>query len=282
MRTYGVRFDVNCSILFTELPLLERPAAAKAAGFDGVEFWWPWDERPVPADQEADAFVAAIENAGVELVSLNFLTGDVTAGERGLLSAPHARDAFRANIEACAELAARLGCTRLNAPYGNRLDPADAGVTARQDEVAIENLLLACQAAAKGGGRVLIEPINSVDLPRYPIDTPAKALALIDRCEKAQPGGHVANLALLADLYHLAMMGEDLRGTLARHGDRISHVQLADAPGRGAPGTGTVDFEPLFAQLAAQGYAGYVGLEYLPGDPADSAASLAWLSGTKP
>jgi hydroxypyruvate isomerase len=272
-----VRFDVNCSILFTELPLLERPAAAKAAGFGGVEFWWPWDERPVPADKEADAFVAAIENAGVELVSLNFLTGDVTAGERGLLSAPHARDAFRANIEACAELAARLRCTRLNAPYGNRLDPADARLTAQQDELAIENLMLASQAAAKARGCVLIEPINSVDLPRYPIDTPAKALALIGRCEKAQPGGHVANLALLADLYHLAMMGEDLTGTLARYGHRISHVQLADVPGRGAPGTGTVDFEPLFAQLAAQGYAGHVGLEYLPGDPADSAASLAWL-----
>jgi hydroxypyruvate isomerase len=98
VRTYGVRFDVNCSILFTELPLLERPAAARTAGFDGVEFWWPWDERPVPTDKEADAFVAAIQNAGVELVSLNFLTGDVTAGERGLLSAPHARDAFRANM----------------------------------------------------------------------------------------------------------------------------------------------------------------------------------------
>src|SRR5882724_4990328 len=77
VRTYGVRFDVNCSILFTELPLLERPAAAKAAGFDGVEFWWPWDERPAPADKEADAFIDAVADAGVELVSLNFLTGDM-------------------------------------------------------------------------------------------------------------------------------------------------------------------------------------------------------------
>jgi hydroxypyruvate isomerase len=260
--------------LFTGLPLLERPAAAKAAGFDGVEFWWPWDERPAPADTEADAFIAAIKDAGVELVSLNFLTGDMAAGDRGLLSAPHAAPAFRANIEACAEIAARAGCTRLNAPYGNRLDPADARLTARQDELAIENLLLASAAAARAGACVLIELINSVDLPRYPIDTPAKALALIDRCEKAQPGGHVANLALLADLYHLAMMGEDLSGTLARHGDKISHVQLADAPGRGAPGTGALDFEPLFAQLAAQGYAGHVGLEYFADD---AAGSFSWL-----
>src|SRR5579859_1052779 len=86
VRTYGMRFDVNCSILFTELPLLERPAAARAAGFGAVEFWWPWDDEPVPPDREADAFVAAIADAGVDLVSINFITGDVAAGERGLLS----------------------------------------------------------------------------------------------------------------------------------------------------------------------------------------------------
>src|SRR5215469_11148533 len=89
MRTYGLRFDVNCSILFTELPLLERPAAAKAAGFDGVEFWWPW-KAMVPSDSDADAFVSAIADAGVELVSLNFHTGDMAAGERGLVSKPSA------------------------------------------------------------------------------------------------------------------------------------------------------------------------------------------------
>jgi hydroxypyruvate isomerase len=120
-----LRFDVNCSILFTELPLLERPAAAKAAGFDGVEFWWPFDE-PEPGDKEADAFVTAIADAGVDLVSLNFLTGDIAAGERGLLSVPHAKARLRRNIPAAVELATRVGCTRLNAPYGNRLAPGDA------------------------------------------------------------------------------------------------------------------------------------------------------------
>jgi hydroxypyruvate isomerase len=271
--TYGLAFDVNCSILFTELPLLERPAAAKAAGFDGIELWWPWDD-PVPSDKEADALVAAIADAGVALVSLNFLTGDFAAGERGLLSVPAARHAFRQNITAAAELAARLGCTRLNAPYGNRLDPADARLTAQQDDLALEHLTLAAAAAAAIGGCVLIEPINSVDVPLYPIDTCAKAVQLMER---AQAGGHAANLALLADLYHLAMMGEDIGGTLARHAARVSHVQVADAPGRGGPGTGAIDFEPLFAQLAGQGYAGHVGLEYFPADRQDSAASFGWL-----
>lgn len=84
MRTHGLRFDVNCSILFTELPLLERPAAARAAGFDAVEFWWPFAD-PVPADREVDAFVRALGDAGVRLALLNFIAGDIAAGERGLL-----------------------------------------------------------------------------------------------------------------------------------------------------------------------------------------------------
>lgn len=274
MRAHGLRFDVNCSILFTELPLLERPAAAKAAGFGGVEFWWPWDD-PVPGDRAADAFITAIADAGVDLVSLNFITGDIAAGERGLLSVPKAKDAFRANVPACAEIAARAGCTRLNAPYGNRVDPADARLTAEQDELAIENLLLAARAAAAVEADVLIEPINSVDVPSYPIDTSAKAIALINtvRAEDTALG----NLKLLADLYHLATMSEDLSAVLARYANQIGHVQVADVPGRGAPGTGTLAIEPLFRQLAAQGYAGWTGLEYVPADPADTTKSFTWL-----
>lgn len=95
MRTHGLRFDVNCSILFTELPVLARPAAARAAGFDAVEFWWPFEEMvPADTDTDADAFVAAIADAGVELVSLNFHAGDMAAGERGLVSVPAATGAF--------------------------------------------------------------------------------------------------------------------------------------------------------------------------------------------
>ena len=269
VRTYGLRFDVNCSILFTELPLLERPAAAKAAGFDGVEFWWPFDE-PVPGDKEADAFAAAIADAGVELVSLNFLTGDIAAGERGLLSVPRATAEFRQNITAAVELAARVGCTRLNAPYGNRLDPADARLAREQDDLAIENLRLAADAAATVGATVLVEPINSVDLPLFPIDTSAKAAAVIEKSRRV-------NIRMLADLYHLAMMSEDLSDTLSRYAPLIGHVQVADVPGRGAPGTGTLDFEPLFAQLTELGYPGGIGLEFIPNDMTDSSTSFGWL-----
>jgi hydroxypyruvate isomerase len=266
MRTCGLRFDVNCSILFTELPLLARPAAAKAAGFDAVEFWWPFEEM-VPSDADADAFVAALADAGTELVSLNFHTGDMVAGERGLVSVPAAAAAFRANVAACAEIARRAGCTRLNAPYGNRLPGVDP---AEQDAVAIENLALAADAAAAIGASVLVEAINTIDVPAFPINSSAAAIAVIDKVP-------APNVGFLADLYHLATMGEDLPAVLSRYQDRIAHVQIADAPGRGAPGTGTLNFEPLFAQLAEQGYAGSIGLEYFPVDRADSTGSFGWL-----
>ena len=266
MRTDGLRFDVNCSILYTELPLLERPAAAKAAGFSGVEFWWPWDAM-VPSNTDADAFVTAIAEAGVELVSLNFHAGDMAAGERGLVSVPAAAEKFRENIAACAEIARRTGCRRLNAPYGNRIEGVDP---AEQDAVAVQNLTLAADAAAAVGAAVLVEAINSVDVPAFPIDSSDKAIAVIEKVP-------ASNVGFLADLYHLAKMGEDLPRVLDSCRDRIWHVQVADPPGRGAPGTGTVDFEPLFWQLAKQGYKGWVGLEYLPSDPSDSSGSFGWL-----
>jgi hydroxypyruvate isomerase len=266
MRTYGLRFDVNCSILFAELPVLHRASAARGAGFGGVEFWWPW-EGMAPTDAEADAFVASIADAGVELVSLNFHTGDMAAGERGIVSHPSRVREFRENVAAAVEIAGRTGCTRLNAPYGLRVPGVDV---AEQDAVAIENLAFAAQAAEKAGAAVLVEAINSVDIPGFPVDSSAKAMAVITKT--AAP-----NVGFLADLYHLAKMGEDVADVLGRYRESILHVQVADSPGRGAPGTGTVDFEPLFARLAAQGYDGWVGLEYLPPDGGGSSAGFWWL-----
>jgi hydroxypyruvate isomerase len=265
MRTYGLRFDVNCSILFTELPLGQRAAAAKAAGFGGVEFWWPWAAM-VPTDAEADAFVRAIADAGVDLVSLNFHTGDMAAGERGIVSHPGRVAEFRENVHAVVEIAGRTGCTRLNAPYGLRVPGADV---AEQDAVAIENLAFAARAAGKAGASVLVEAVNSVDIPGFPVDTSDKAHAVIEKVG-------APNVGFLADLYHLAKMGEDVADVLSRRRESIMHVQVADPPGRGAPGTGTLDFEPLFRQLAGQGYDGWAGLEYLPSDPADSSTSFGW------
>lgn len=255
-------YDVNCSILFTELPLLERPDAAKRAGFDGVEFWWPF-EQAVPPDKDVDAFTGAIDNAGVQLVGLNFFAGDMAGGDRGLVSWPARSAEFGDNIDATVGIGERLSCKAFNALYGNRV--ADASPQ-QQDELGAENLALAAKAVARIGGTVLVEPVSGA--PAYPLLTAADALAVIDRA--GEP-----NIALLADLYHLAVNGDDVDKVIADHTDRIAHVQIADAPGRNEPGTGEL---PLLAQLADlrdAGYDGWVGLEYKPSGA--SADSFGWI-----
>ena len=272
MRTHGLRFDVNCSILFTELPLLRRPAAAAAAGFGAVEVWWPVGDDPVPGDHEVDAFLAALGDAGVTLAGLNFAAGDLAQGHRGWLSLPDRSAAFRDNIQATVGIAGRAGCRVLNALYGNRVDGVPG---AAQDELALENLVLATRAAAGAGATVVVEALNGYESPRYPLLSAAAAVTVVDRVRAAAGLG---NVAFLADLYHLGRMGEDLAAVLDTYADKIGHVQIADVPGRGAPGTGETDFGPLFAKLAGLGYPGPVGLEYKPADPADSSSSFGWLT----
>jgi len=265
--SHQLRYEVNCSILFTELPLLERPAAVKAAGFDAVEFWWPFAEA-VPADKDVDAFVAAVEDAGVQLVGLNFFAGDMAGGDRGLVSWPARSAEFRDNVDVTVGIGERLGCTAFNALYGNRVEGAGA---AEQDELGTENLALAARAAARIGGTVLVEPVSGAE--RYPLLTAADALAAIDRVQRAYDD--VSNLGLLADLYHLAVNGDDVDRVIADHVGRVAHVQIADAPGRNEPGTGDLPLDRQLAALEAGGYAGWVGLEYKPSTT--SADSFGWL-----
>jgi hydroxypyruvate isomerase len=266
MAEHSLPYEVNCSILFTELPLLERPAAAKAAGFDGVEFWWPFAEA-VPPDTEVDRFVRSVTDAGVRLVGLNFFAGDMAGGDRGLVSWPARSGEFRDNVEVTIGVGERLGCRAFNALYGNRVEDADQ---VAQDDLATENLAIAGRAAARIGGTVLVEPVSGA--PRYPLLTAADAVGVIDRVA-AQTG--VANLVLLCDLYHLAVNGDDLDQVIATYADRVAHVQIADAPGRNEPGTGTLDLDRYLALLAAAGYSGWVGLEYKPSGA--SVDSFAWL-----
>jgi hydroxypyruvate isomerase len=253
-----VRFDVNLSILFTELPMLERPAAAAAAGFDAVEMWWPF-AGPTPADAELDALATAINDAGVQLVGLNFDAGHMPSGDRGLLSSRATSQRFRDNIEVTVGLAERLGCKALNALYGNTTDDTDA-------DLALENLALAAKAAGGIGATVVVEALNSVENTRYPITSTAAALAVIDQ---------VPGTAFLADFYHLARMGEDISALIRDHADRFGHVQIADVPGRGQPGTGELDYPSLLRQLADSPYQGPVGLEYKPVGPSED--SFGWL-----
>ncbi|MGW1780024.1 TIM barrel protein [Streptomyces sp. NPDC002143] len=265
------RFNVNLSILFTELPLLERPAAAAAAGFTAVELWWPWVDSPTPERSELDALRKAIEDAGVQLTGLNLYAGRLPGPDRGALSLPGAEsERFRANIDVAADLAGSLGCKALNALYGNRVDGVDP---AEQDALALENLVLAARAADRIGAILLIEALNRPESPRYPLVSAPAAVEVADRVDAASGLG---NARFLMDLYHLSMNGEDLPSVIDRYASRTGHVQIADNPGRGAPGTGALPLADLLARLRKAGYDGWVGLEYKPGDR-PSAEAFDWL-----
>lgn len=263
---HALPYAVNCSLLFTELPLLQRPAAVKAAGFDAVEYWWPFSTA-VPEQREVDAFARAIEDSGVQLTGLNFFAGDMPGGDRGLVSWPARSAEFRDNIDVTIGIGQRLGCTAFNALYGNRLDDVD---DAEQDEVAADNLARAARAADRIGGTVLIEPVSGPQ--PYPLRTAADALAVIDR---VGIGSGRTNLGLLADLYHLAVNGDDIDAVIAAHTPRIAHVQIADDPGRGEPGTGALPLDEHLAALERAGYRGHVALEYKPSGSTED--SFGWL-----
>ncbi|NIH88376.1 TIM barrel protein [Amycolatopsis granulosa] len=251
-----MRYDVNISILFTELEQQRRPAAAVAAGFTGVESWWPF--AGVPGDREVERFVTAVADAGATLVSLNVPHGDLAAGERGLAAFPSRTAEFRDGVDVAAAIGERLGCRLFNVLPGNR--------TGASRDVLLDNL---AYAARRLPGTVLLEPLSGA--PDYPLSRAADALALAGEVGAAE-------VALLADVYHLGVNGDDLDALLTPPVfERIGHVQVADAPGRHEPGTGSLGVTSWLRRLAATGYDGWVGLEYVPtGSTSDS---FGWVPG---
>jgi hydroxypyruvate isomerase len=254
---------VNCSILLTDLPLLERPAAAKAAGFDAVEFWWPFASS-VPIDAEVTEFENAITDAGVQLTGLNFNAGDMPAGDRGLVSWVGRSSEFKDNIEVVAGIGERLGCRSFNALYGNRMDESAPGA---QDALALKNLVAAAEGVAGIGGMVLLEAVSGA--ARYPVTTAARVMDIIGKVRAEGP----QNIRLLADFYHLAVNGDDVGAVIEEHAKDFGHIQIADNPGRGAPGTGTLPLGEWISRSRDLGYDGYIGLEY----KADTASAFNWL-----
>ncbi|GAA4256593.1 TIM barrel protein [Dactylosporangium darangshiense] len=268
-----MRFAANLSILYGHLPLLERPAAAASAGFAAVEMWWPWD-GPEPDDRNVDTLEDALEQAGVQLVAMNLIEGDMRAGDRGLLSSPARAQRFRDCIDTAVGFAERNGCPVLNALAGNR----EAGVSAdEQYNLAVESLWLAANAAQRAGLVVALEAINRHEAPHYLLGDADTAVALADAVNAATG---LNNTGFLCDLYHHGRNGEDIPALLARHAARIAHVQIADTPGRGRPGSGELDYPDLFGRLAAHGYDGWVGLEYEPVRNAD--IDFDWLPSLRP
>ena len=267
MPTSGWPIAANISLLFHELPLTQRPGAAAREGFSAVEMWWPFTS-PEPASSEIGELVAAVEDAGIPLVALNFAAGNMAAGDRGLLGDPARAAQLRASVEIAVVIGERTGCRLFNALYGNRLD--DVG-SAQQHDQATSNLAYAATAAGRIGGTVLVESLNAVENPTYLLPHPADA-ALVVRTARAS--GH-PNVALLADVYHWAASGDDPAAALDAYAPLIGHVQVADHPGRHEPGTGEVDFEAVYAGLQRHGYRGVVAAEYRPA--ARTEDGLGWI-----
>lgn len=252
----SLRWVANLSLLFTEHSQLERPAAAKAAGFDEVEFWWPFGTSGRPDQTEVDAFVEAVEDAGVTLTAMNLFAGDMPAGERGVLSYPERTAEFRDSVDIAMAIGDRLGVRMFNAPYGHRREDLDPE---RQDELADESLAYAATAASALDAVIMFEPVSG--MPLYPMKHASDALSIMDRVT-ANTG--VQNLGFLLDQFHLAMSGGDPVQEAKAHAERVHHVQIADIPGRGEPGSGGGDIKGMVDALHDGGYQGALALEYIP------------------
>jgi len=254
-----LRFAVNLSLLFTEYPLLERFAAARAAGFSAVEIQFPYTQAPL------EAIADALAREQQKLVLLNIPAGDWDRGDRSLCCHPDRQQEFAEGLELALQWAQRLGVPSLNLLAG--VTPPD------QDEKRVQatlesNLKLASQRCNQAGIGLLLEAINISDLPGFRLHHSQQVVELIDRL-------NLDGARLQYDAYHLQTMGEDLIASLQQYHDRIGHIQIADAPGRQEPGSGEINFPSLFKAIEAVGYSGYISLEYNPSDHTE--ASLGWL-----
>lgn len=255
-------FAANLTMMFTEVPFLDRFAQARAAGFRGVEYLFPYEF-------EAAELAGRLKREGLTQVLHNLPAGDWAAGERGIACHPGREHAFRAGVETALRYANALGCRQLNCLAGI----APAGVEReRAEAVLVDNLRYAAAALAAEGIRLLIEPINTRDIPGFFLNRTAQALDLIDKVGSD-------NLFVQYDIYHMQIMEGDLARTIEANLPRIAHVQLADNPGRHEPGTGEINYPFLFEHLDRIGYKGWVGCEYKPLGATD--AGLGWLKGVR-
>ena len=253
------KFAANLTMLFNESAFLDRFAAAKRAGFSGVEYLFPYDHA-------AADLRARLDEHGLTQVLHNLPAGDWSAGERGIACHPDRVAEFEQGVARAIEYATALGCTQLNCLAG--IVPAGLDQD-RARATFVGNLRGAARRLQDAGLRLLIEPINTRDIPGFFLRTTAQALGIIE--EVGSP-----NLFLQYDVYHMQIMEGDLATTIHKNLDRIAHLQIADNPGRHEPGTGEINYDFLFDYLDRIGYAGWIGCEYKPA--AATEAGLGWMT----
>jgi hydroxypyruvate isomerase len=241
------RFAANLTMLFGEKPFLDRFAAAKAAGFSGVEYLFPYDYDKADLREQLDEH-------GLVQVLHNLPAGNWAAGERGIAILPDRVDEFRDGVASAISYAKALDCRQLNCLVG--IAPRDADPF-EMNEVLVENLRFAADALGRERIKLLVEPINTLDIPGFFLNKTEQAVQLIADVRSS-------NLFIQYDIYHMQVMEGDIARSLQKHLPRIAHVQLADNPGRNEPGTGEINYPFLFRHLDTLGYRGWVGCEYKP------------------
>ncbi len=251
------KFAANLTMLYNERPFLDRFEAAARAGFEGVEFLFPYD---FPKEELAER----LRRFGLEMALHNLPAGDWAAGERGIGCLPGRDDEFKEGVGRAIEYARALGCPRLNCLAG--IPPE--GVSREEAHATfVERLRFAAAELERAGIRLIVEAINTRDIPGFFLTNSRQARALIEEV------GH-PNLGYQYDIYHMQIMEGDLIRTIEANLDIIGHLQLADNPGRHEPGTGEINYPYLFRRIDELGYRGWIGCEYKPAAGTDE--GLGW------
>lgn len=253
------KFAANLTMMFNEIEFMDRFEAASRAGFKGVEYLFPYDF-------DKDDLAKALKDNGLEQVLHNLPAGDWGAGERGIAILPDRVEEFRAGVHKAIEYAKALGCTQLNCLVGIAPDNVDEDIL---HSTLVDNLSYAAGQLKENGIRLLIEPINTIDIPGFYLNGTQQGLDLIQAVGSD-------NVFIQYDIYHMQIMEGDLARTMKAELASIAHVQLADNPGRNEPGTGEINYPFLFSYLDQIAYDGWIGCEYKPANSTEE--GLGWIS----
>ena len=254
------RLAANLSMMFNEIDFLDRFAAARKAGFEGVEFLFPYEFRPAEIRER-------LAGEGLTQVLFNMPPGNWAAGERGMASLPGRQSEFREAVKKALDYASVLECRQLHCMAG--IVPPDVSQTTAAALYA-SNLAWAAEQAAPAGVKVVIEPINHRDMPGYFLNTQAQGAAIVDAIGRDRMG-------LQFDVYHVQITEGDITKRMEKYMPVIAHMQIADVPARNEPGTGEIGWAYVFRRMDELGYQGWVGCEYRPAG--DTVAGLTWRAG---
>ncbi len=252
------KFAANLSLLFTEVPFLQRFACAAEQGFNAVECQFPYE-------WEADSIHQELKCHQLQMVLHNLPAGNWGAGERGIACHPERVEEFRAGVHHAVAYAQYLGVRQLNCLAG--VQPASESFETCRATL-VSNMQYAIKILEKANIKLLLEPINTLDVPGFLVHSTRQALSILDEVASD-------NVYVQYDIYHAQRMEGNLTLTLQQHLHRIGHIQLADNPGRHEPGTGEINFVNLLPALDRMGYSGWVGCEYIPA--ASTVSGLGWM-----